>query len=162
MTIKLIKSRMKKLLFALICICGLLASCQDDNVIASRVPNPNKELFSVAGGKDTIRMRDGSDFSIQAITLFDKTSSEKLGDIFKLGTEDAILVNKKEVVTVKRTNGAIDTIDIPGFCTISKIESSDKIKNAYEIKPYSDASQSPYYLSLSVIQDELGTAVIIR
>ncbi len=162
MTIKLIGSRMKKLLFALICICSLLASCQDDNVIASRVPNPNKELFSVVGGKDTIRMTDGSDFTIQAITLFDKTSSEKLGNLLISGTEDTIFVNKKEVATVKRTNGVIDTIDVPGFCMISKMESSDKIKNTYEIKPYSDASQSPYYLSLSVIQDELGTAVIVR
>lgn len=162
MRMKLIGSRMKKILFVLICICGLLVSCQDDNVIASRVPNPNKGLFSVVGGKDTIRMTDGSDFSIQAITFFDRTSSEKLGNIFKLGTEDAILVNKKEVVTVKRTNGVIDAIDVPGFCMISKIESFGKIKNAYEIKPYSDASLSPYYLSISVIQDELGAAVVVR
>lgn len=77
-------------------------------------------------------------------------------------TEDTILVNKKNVATVKQTNGMIDTIDIPGFCMISKIESSAKIKNAYEIKPYSDPSRSPYYLSLSVIQDELVTSVIVR
>ncbi len=115
MTIKLIGSKMKKILFVLICICGLLASCQDDNVIASRVPNPNKGLFSVVGGKDTIRMVDGSDFTIQAITLYDKTSSEKLGNLLKSGTEDTILVNKKNVTTVKRTNGVIDTIDILDF-----------------------------------------------
>ncbi len=171
---------MKKILFFILSVFCLLTSCHED-IIGGKVPCPNKTYFRISDGTDTLMFVNRGNFEIIQVSLLNKEDGAYIGavgcggSVMNLivpgewenqivecnGDKASIMYHDKSVLSVKRTGEIVDTIDLHGYCLITRIKDKSKALTSYEIKPYDNVSDIPYHVGLSVASDDTEGFLVV-
>ena len=117
-------------------------------------PLLNKRSFSLASQNlDTLYSVDKSAYTLGGMEVMSRASDTVIGDLRLSPENTSIIANGKKVGTVAYRYGRVETIDIPGLCTISRLDDIQGKRCSYKIQPYPNAAASPYYIVLIAVRE---------
>lgn len=127
----------------------VMVSCKDDDD-SDRFPELNKDTFVLSPSvPDTFYSVNKSDYKLFNIVFMTKADSTWIAaqnlspEVTTLTTFDG-----KTLGSVTYRYGELRTIDIPGFCTITKLDYTSGKRCAYKIQPYPNCASYPYYIKI--------------
>ena len=117
-------------------------------------PLLNKNSFSLASqSPDTLYSVDKNDYTLGGMEVLLRGNDSVIGDLRFSPENTSIIANGKKVGTVAYRYGRVETIDIPGLCTISRLDDIQGKRCPYKIQPYPNAAASPYYIVLIAVRE---------
>jgi hypothetical protein len=141
---------------------SLVAACNLERDDVDRFPELNKESFSLAvQSPDTLYSVGKRDYKLSGMEVKSRGDNATLVDLPLKQNNTSIVVDDKKIGTITYQYGEVNTIDIPDYCKITRLDYTSGRRCAFKIEAYPNASSSPFYIVLYAM-DEAPLEVTIE